>query len=736
MLQEVFAAAFNAILADDRPINARPWLYRIARNRSLNHLRRVQPIGVDSMDIHLSEHGATTADKVDKREQFRELIADVHELPETQRTALLLREIDALSYEQIAEAMETTIPSVKSLLVRARVSLAEAAEARQLNCEDVRLELGEIAEGLRRRTTPPVRRHLRSCERCTDLPHRAARVEQGARAAAAGRAAAAREEAPARARRALLARRRRAAPAAPAAPHPARPPSARSPARRGAASSGGLVSAGLGALGAKAAAGLAAAALVTAGAVEIEQAPAAAHAPRQAQVVAQQVPHQPAVAPPSSSPRPRACSARSTRRPSTPSRPRRPRRRAPAATTRRRPRPPRRPPTRPRRTRGTRPSRPAPRRCRPRCRPRRRRRRSCRSRRPPPARPRRPRRPPVDDVPRPPPTAHDAGAARRRPAGAAAGHAPAGPAGDDSRAPGATTPVPPPAPRRTARRRRDSGALPPPTAQAAATSPMTFMRRSSACSANARVSAIEVPNSSTVSSVGRPLRLQHALRDRRDLAERALDRGRVARVLARHVAQEARAEGDVTVLVARDVDEALDEARQRALALVVVDDEVLAGEREHPLDHHVVDRDRLDERLEVLRLDGEPVDAPLQQLVEQHAELGVEVLARLRQALVEPLRLAARRPRCRSGRRRRRGAPRRRSACERKMRMSSLGAARIIGPSSEVTRCSPMKNDDRPYMRWKRSSASIRSCQSIRSCVKSMSCTAQCWRSHSEYSSR
>src|SRR5205807_2723443 len=64
VLQEVLAAAFNAIQADDRPINVRPWLYRIARNRSLNHLRRTQPIGVDSMDIHLSEHGVTTADKV------------------------------------------------------------------------------------------------------------------------------------------------------------------------------------------------------------------------------------------------------------------------------------------------------------------------------------------------------------------------------------------------------------------------------------------------------------------------------------------------------------------------------------------------------------------------------------------------------------------------------------------------------------------------------------------------
>src|SRR5436190_12493052 len=166
VLQEVFAAAFNAILADERDINVRPWLYRIARNRSLNHLRRATAVGVDSMDVHLSEGGLTTADKVHRREEFRLLIADVQELPETQRTALLLREIDALSYEQIAEAMETTVPSVKSLLVRARVSLAEAAEARLLSCDEVRVELGEVAEGLKR-TSPPVRRHLRTCDRCS-----------------------------------------------------------------------------------------------------------------------------------------------------------------------------------------------------------------------------------------------------------------------------------------------------------------------------------------------------------------------------------------------------------------------------------------------------------------------------------------------------------------------------------------------------------------------------------------
>src|SRR5216683_1458039 len=160
--------AFDAMQADERPLNVRPWLYRIARNRSLNHLRKQQPIGVDSMDVHYSEGGLTTADKVHKREDFRLLLVDVQGLPETQRTALLLREIDALSYDQIAEAMDTTVPSVKSLLVRARVSLAEAAEARQLSCQEVRLELGEVAEGLKK-MPPPVRRHVKTCDRCASF---------------------------------------------------------------------------------------------------------------------------------------------------------------------------------------------------------------------------------------------------------------------------------------------------------------------------------------------------------------------------------------------------------------------------------------------------------------------------------------------------------------------------------------------------------------------------------------
>ncbi len=166
VLQEVFVNAHAAILADERTINARPWLYRIARNRCLNHLRRPVPEGQDSMDIHPHMNGTSTAERVQNREELRQVLDDVGTLPETQRTALLLREIDQLSYEEIAVAMETTVPAVKSLLVRARITLAESSEARTLSCEEVRVSLAEAAEGLAK-ASGPVRIHVRNCEGCS-----------------------------------------------------------------------------------------------------------------------------------------------------------------------------------------------------------------------------------------------------------------------------------------------------------------------------------------------------------------------------------------------------------------------------------------------------------------------------------------------------------------------------------------------------------------------------------------
>jgi len=296
VLQEVFAASFNAICADERPINARPWLYRIARNRCLNHLRRPQPAGQDSMDVFERDGGTTTADTVHKREEFRHIVADVQQLPETQRTALLLREIDALSYEQIAEAMDTTVPSVKSLLVRARVALAEAAESRLLTCAEVRIELGQVAEGIAR-SSAPVRRHLKACERCRTFKGELRKTSKALAAiypigpllfmkklwvakigAGAGASAAAGSGGGAAAAGAGVAGATAAA--------------------AGGITAGGAVSAGISTIASKTAAGMAAAVIVTAGAVEVKRVASPKAEPAPVPVVAVAPPVTPAPPPP------------------------------------------------------------------------------------------------------------------------------------------------------------------------------------------------------------------------------------------------------------------------------------------------------------------------------------------------------------------------------------------------------------------------------------------------------
>lgn len=130
VLQDVLTAAFRAIVADEREIHVRPWLYRIARNRCINELRRAKAVGVDSIDEFPALSAGATADGAASRQRLGELVTDLQALPRTQRTALLLREFDGLAYGQIAAAMETTVPAVKSLLVRARTGLRDSSVVR------------------------------------------------------------------------------------------------------------------------------------------------------------------------------------------------------------------------------------------------------------------------------------------------------------------------------------------------------------------------------------------------------------------------------------------------------------------------------------------------------------------------------------------------------------------------------------------------------------------------------
>jgi RNA polymerase sigma factor (sigma-70 family) len=169
VLQDVFLRAYGALRNDDRPVTLRAWLYRVAHNRCIDHLRRPVPPAAEVYELsrmpQLDPPGET-----ERREDLRDLVKDVQRLPEQQRSALLMRELDGLSYAELADALGTSVPAIKSLLVRARIGLVEAGEARDAACAEIRAEI-ELAVGRGVRTSGRSRRHLRDCLGCREYRH-------------------------------------------------------------------------------------------------------------------------------------------------------------------------------------------------------------------------------------------------------------------------------------------------------------------------------------------------------------------------------------------------------------------------------------------------------------------------------------------------------------------------------------------------------------------------------------
>jgi len=127
---------------------------------------------VDSLEEHHGDHGRSAADRVELREEFRQMVDDITRLPETQRRALVLREMAGLSYKQLALALEKTVPSVKSLLFRARLGLAEAVEARDASSAAGRAASAATLRDVNRPAVSPIApRHLVLCERCRCTDH-------------------------------------------------------------------------------------------------------------------------------------------------------------------------------------------------------------------------------------------------------------------------------------------------------------------------------------------------------------------------------------------------------------------------------------------------------------------------------------------------------------------------------------------------------------------------------------
>jgi RNA polymerase sigma factor (sigma-70 family) len=168
-LQDVFVRAYAALRSTDGELVLRAWLYRIAHNRCIDELRRPPPPAPEVLDlVRTPAHDPIAA--ADQRESLRRLVIDVRRLPEQQRSALLMRELGGMAYADMATALGVSVPAVKSLLVRARMALAQALEARDTACSEIRGQL-TVAHDRGVRPSGTARRHMRDCTQCRHFHH-------------------------------------------------------------------------------------------------------------------------------------------------------------------------------------------------------------------------------------------------------------------------------------------------------------------------------------------------------------------------------------------------------------------------------------------------------------------------------------------------------------------------------------------------------------------------------------
>jgi RNA polymerase sigma factor (sigma-70 family) len=161
-VQNTMVKVLRALPGEERRIELRPWLYRIAHNEAIEIVRRRVP--AEEIDAESLLAPASAADQVLARERLRHLVADVAELPERQRGALVMRELGGLGFEEIGAALGTTAATARQTLYEARLGLRRMSEGREMDCAEA---MRSISDGDRRLLRGrKLRAHLRSCEGC------------------------------------------------------------------------------------------------------------------------------------------------------------------------------------------------------------------------------------------------------------------------------------------------------------------------------------------------------------------------------------------------------------------------------------------------------------------------------------------------------------------------------------------------------------------------------------------
>jgi len=135
--QEVFLKAFRGISGFREGSSLRTWLYRIAVREALNqrrwfmrHLRCLRPMesGEDEAPLDFEAHEASPFDQLATREVEQLVRQALTKLAEGYRAAVILRDLEGLSYEEVADVLDISVGTVKSRILRGRRALREILE--------------------------------------------------------------------------------------------------------------------------------------------------------------------------------------------------------------------------------------------------------------------------------------------------------------------------------------------------------------------------------------------------------------------------------------------------------------------------------------------------------------------------------------------------------------------------------------------------------------------------------
>jgi RNA polymerase sigma factor (sigma-70 family) len=121
--QDAFSKALLALRRGDKEIELRPWLFRIVRNTALNDLRDSPPSPRELAETIAGD--GSPAEQLERREELVELIQRLQALPEAQRAAIVMRELEGLGHEEIAAALGLSGGAARQAIYRARRTLRD-----------------------------------------------------------------------------------------------------------------------------------------------------------------------------------------------------------------------------------------------------------------------------------------------------------------------------------------------------------------------------------------------------------------------------------------------------------------------------------------------------------------------------------------------------------------------------------------------------------------------------------